>query len=251
MVEPLEVMAADWSAPHGVHAFTTWRAGGVSLPPYNSLNLGTHVGDDPEAVAENRRRLWSEIQRQSPTMIDVTWLTQVHGTRVAEPGPDLAEADALFTRSKGRALAVMTADCLPVFLTAADGSEIAVAHAGWRGLADGVIEAAVERFANKPASILAHLGPAIGPTAFEVGEDVRAAFIARDSRHAGAFQRAPKRDDRKYWCNIYLLASQILQSNGVTTVTGGKGCTYTQPDRYFSYRRNGPTGRMASIIWLD
>lgn len=249
--QALSVIEPSWAAPPCVHAFTTQRTGGVSQAPYDSLNLGTHVGDDSAAVLQNRSRLWTAVQLRSPSVADISWLNQVHGTCVAGPGTTVAEADALFTSSKGRVLAVMTADCLPVFIAAADGSEVAVAHAGWRGLAEGVLQATVERFSSKPSSLLAHLGPAIGPGAFEVGEDVRSVFLARAQAHEVAFQPARDRDGRRYWCDIYTLARQILMEHGISAISGGSECTFTQSERYFSYRRDGRTGRMASIIWLD
>src|SRR5690606_8196520 len=228
---------------------------GVSLAPFDSLNLGLHVGDDPLAVTENRRRLSSEIRQISPLFQVITCLFQLHRNRVVEPGAEaeaaLMQADALYARRRGRALAIMTADCLPVFLAASDGREIALAHAGWRGLVDGILEAAIARFSASPATILAHLGPAIGPSAFEVGEDVRNAFLGRSSLHDRAFHPAPARNGARYRCDLYALATQILHGLGISVVSGGDACTLTQDHRYFSYRRDGQTGRMASLIWLD
>ncbi|ASJ25120.1 peptidoglycan editing factor PgeF [Laribacter hongkongensis] len=241
----MQNLTAGWPAPARVRTLITARDGGVSLAPYASLNLGQHVGDDPAAVAENRARLRACLPAEP------FWLNQVHGIGVQEAcadAPDVPpDADAGFTRQPGVVCAVMTADCLPVLLTDRSGSVVAAAHAGWRGLCNGIIEATIARMAVPANDILAWLGPAIGPDAFEVGPEVRAAFMAHDPTAASAFAAIP---DGKYLADIYLLARQRLNACGVTEVHGGDACTVTERERYFSYRRDGRTGRMASLIWL-
>ncbi len=241
----MQNLTAGWPAPARVRTLVTTRDGGVSLAPYASLNLGQHVGDDPAAVAENRARLRACLPAEP------FWLNQVHGIGVQEAcadAPDVPpDADAGFTRQPGVVCAVMTADCLPVLLTDRSGSVVAAAHAGWRGLCNGIIEATIARMAVPANDILAWLGPAIGPDAFEVGPEVRTAFMAHDPTAASAFAAIP---DGKYLADIYLLARQRLNACGVTDVHGGDACTVTERERYFSYRRDGRTGRMASLIWL-
>ncbi len=234
----------DWPAPPIVRALVTTRSGGVSVGPYASLNLGDHVGDDPRAVAENRRLL----RRHLPA--EPRWLAQVHGTRVVRAesvcGPE--QADAAHTSVPHTVCAVMTADCLPLLLCDADGSEVAIAHAGWRGLAEGVVERTVAAMARRPQRLLAYLGPAIGPSAFEVGDDVRAAFLARGAAAAAAFR---PHGAGKWLADIYELARQRLRDAGVERVFGGGYCTVADQGRFFSYRRDKVTGRMASLIWLE
>ncbi|MCG8992080.1 peptidoglycan editing factor PgeF [Laribacter hongkongensis] len=241
----MQNLTAGWPAPARIRTLVTTRDGGVSLAPYASLNLGQHVGDDPAAVAENRARLRACLPAEP------FWLNQVHGIGVQEAcadAPDVPpDADAGFTRQPGVVCAVMTADCLPVLLTDRSGSVVAAAHAGWRGLCNGIIEATIVRMAVPANDILAWLGPAIGPDAFEVGPEVRTAFMAHDPTAASAFAAIP---DGKYLADIYLLARQRLNACGVTEVHGGDACTVTERERYFSYRRDGRTGRMASLIWL-
>lgn len=246
-----EWITPDWPAPRRVRALMTTRRGGVSQPPYDSLNLAGHVGDDPRAVAENRRIL----RRHLPS--EPLWLTQVHGTGVAEAGRDAAGvvADAAVARGVGQVCAVLTADCLPVLFCDTHASVVAAAHAGWRGLAAGVIEATVRAMHLGPARILAWLGPAIGPEAFEVGEEVRQAFIEQDPLAATAFRPAlPGTLDeapRKWLADLYALARLRLKALGVEQVYGGSGCTYRDAERFYSYRRDGRTGRMAALIWLE
>jgi YfiH family protein len=233
----------DWPAPAGVHALVTTRAGGVSVGPYASMNLATHVGDDAAAVAENRRRLRDRL----PT--EPRWLTQVHGTLVVDAGgasPD-TQADAALARGKGVVCAVLTADCLPVLLCDENGTAVAVAHAGWRGLAGGVLEAAVQAMGVPPVRLMAWLGPAIGPQAFEVGAEVRAAFLAQVSEAGAAF--APKANG-KWLADLYRLAEQRLNAVGVARIFGGGFCTYHEAERFYSFRREKTTGRMASLIWM-
>lgn len=239
-----DFLIPDWPAPARVKALVTTRVGGVSLPPYDSLNLGDHVGDDAEAVDENRRRL----RRQLPG--DPVWLHQVHGTRCVDAAHAVArvEADASFSRRHGVVCAILTADCLPVLLCDAAGSVVGAAHAGWRGLLGGVIESSVTAMAVPGAQLMAWLGPAIGAQAFEVGGEVRAAFVARDAQAAAAFVA---HGEEKWLCDIYLLARQRLAALGIHRVAGADYCTLRDPRRFYSYRRDGATGRMASCIWLD
>ncbi|CAI1661661.1 purine nucleoside phosphorylase YfiH [Serratia proteamaculans] len=235
----------DWPLPAGVKACSTTRHGGVSLPPYDSLNLGTHVGDEERAVADNRQRL--VVGASLPQM--PVWLEQVHGTRVVRldgQTPTDLQADAVYSNVPGQVCAVMTADCLPVLFCSQAGDEVAAAHAGWRGLCNGVLEQTLAAFAAQPGSISAWLGPAIGPQQFEVGPEVRAAFIAVDAVAAAAF--TPQGD--KFLADIYLLARQRLQRAGIHTIYGGDRCTVSEISHFFSYRRDGITGRLASLIWL-
>ena len=238
------LIAADWPAPANVQALATTRVGGVSAPPFDTLNLAAHVGDDPAAVAENRSRL----VRAAGLPAEPRWLSQVHGCRVVDADAAAAgcEADAASTDRPGVVCAVLTADCLPVLFCDAAGTRVAAAHAGWRGLAGGVLEAAVAGFGG--GEVLAWLGPAIGPDAFEVGPEVRAAFVDRDRAAEAAFR--PGREGR-YWADLYTLARQRLAAAGVTTVSGGGLCTYHDAERFYSYRRDGQTGRMASLVWLE
>ena len=234
------LLTPQWPVPDGVRAYQTTRLGGVSRPPYDSLNLGGHVGDLPEAVTENRRRL---VQLAGLPRLPV-WLSQEHGTTVVEA---LAGgcADASYSTTPGQVCAVMTADCLPVLLCRADGGAVAAVHAGWRGLLAGVIEQTV--MAAGGGEWLAWLGPAIGPQAFEVGQEVFDAFLAEDAASASAF--VPGRAGH-YMADIYVLARRRLARVGVDRVYGGQYCTYSEPERFYSYRRDGVTGRMASLIWL-
>lgn len=234
----------DWPAPAQVHALQTTRIGGFSKAPYDSLNFGMHVGDDAHTVAANRNLL-NVVVPSEPV-----WMEQVHGTYVilAEAAGCAPQADACITRSPNAVCAVMTADCLPVFLCDDAGTVAGLAHAGWRGLADGVIEATVIGMDTVPSSLMAWLGPAIGPQAFEVGEDVREAFLRTDAASEFAFT---PHGDGKYLADIYLLARQRLHTLGIQRIYGGEFCTYTDEERFFSYRRDGRTGRMASLIWLS
>lgn len=239
----MQFIEPDWPAPEAVRALTTTRAGGVSLPPYDSLNLGDHVGDDPAAVAENRRRLRAFLPAEP------RWLVQVHGTAVAHADAlqHPAEADAAVAFTPGTVCAVLTADCLPVLLCDRQGTRVAAAHAGWRGLAAGVLEASVTAMHCEPSDILAWLGPAIGPQAFEVGEDVREAFVRDLPAAAVAFVPG---QPGKWLADIYRLARLRLARAGVNGIHGGGFCTYSDGARFYSYRRDKATGRMASLIWL-
>lgn len=234
----------DWPAPPNVLALQTTRQGGVSAAPYDSLNLGAHVGDAPLAVARNRQLL-AELLPSEPV-----WLNQVHGTGVTDSeaaGCGVPQGDACISRHKGAVCVVMTADCLPVLLCDDRGTVVGAVHAGWRGLCEGVIESTVGAM-NAPArSLMAWLGPAIGPAAFEVGEEVRAAFVARQAQAAEAFVPAA---NRKYFADLYLLARQRLNALGITRIHGGGFCTYRDRERFFSHRRDGVSGRMGTFIWL-
>ncbi|MDP9142541.1 MAG: peptidoglycan editing factor PgeF [Pseudomonadota bacterium] len=239
-------LEADWPAPPGVRAGQTLRNGGVSTAPFDTLNLATHVSDNPEAVAANREHLRAALQ----LVDEPQWLRQVHGVRAvslpaADPEP---EADAAWTTRSGLACAVLTADCLPVLFSAVDGSVVAAAHAGWRGLANGVLESTIAAMATPPAQLQAWLGAAIGPAAFEVGPEVRSSFVGQDATLEAYFERG--RDDR-WVADLYALARARLRRAGITAVYGGNRCTYSEPDAWFSYRRTPRCGRMASLIWID
>ncbi|MEK7323394.1 MAG: peptidoglycan editing factor PgeF [Pseudomonadota bacterium] len=239
-------LSPDWPAPSRVRAYTTTRPGGISEGPYASLNLATHVGDDTAHVVENRRRLSAALHLPAEPL----WLRQVHGIAAvaAAPGKPECEADASYARQSGVVCAVLTADCLPLLLCDVDGGVVAAAHAGWRGLLDGVIENTVRAMHRPGSRILAWLGPAIGPAAFEVGDEVRAAFVARDPLAAAAFRPTPA---GRWLADIYHLARRRLSEVGVEAVYGGHWCTVSDPARFYSYRRDHVTGRMASLIWLD
>jgi len=240
----------DWPAPANVFAGTTTRLGGVSVAPYDSLNLGDHVGDSEDAVVANRSLL--KQHRNLPA--EPVWLKQVHGIAVVDATAvnDIPVADASFSHQSNSVCAVMTADCLPVLLCDQAGSVVAAVHAGWRGLADGVIEATIKDMGVTASKLMAWLGPAIGPKAFEVGDEVRQQFIAQDPQAAEGFQPSELSSVQDRWlADIYLLARQRLARFGVEQVYGGDCCTYTDAERFYSYRRDGVTGRMASLIWLD
>jgi len=240
----MQVLEADWEVP-GVRAFTTLRIGGYSAAPWDGCNLGDHVGDEPAAVAANRGLLAAHL----PTGARIQWLRQVHGSRVVEAtGAGTPEADACWSGEPGLACAVLTADCLPVLLAARDGTRVAAAHAGWRGLLGGVLEAVVSALPVPPGELLAWLGPAIGPDAFEDGPEVRDAFMARG---AGDSAFRPSASEGRYLADLYALARQRLATAGVGRVTGGGHCTYGEPQHFFSYRRDGRTGRMASLVCID
>jgi len=240
----LELIYPNWPAPPGVRAISSTRIGGVSVAPYDSLNLGAHVGDLPEAVAENRRRLVA----QAALPREPAWLDQVHGVRVLRLDADTPQgetADACWTGSAGVPCAVMTADCLPVLFCSRDGRHVAAAHAGWRGLVAGVLEATLAALPVPSGELLAWLGPAIGPAAFEVGEEVRAAFAAAAAEDAAHFTP----DGERWRADLFGLARARLRRGGVGAVYGGGSCTHAQPSRFFSHRRDGRSGRMASLIW--
>ena len=275
-----QFVAPDWRTQRQVSAAMTLRNGGVSAAQFRSLNLGVHVGDDPSAVAENRRRVHEHLGLPS----EPVWLEQVHGIAVVDldspsdaalgsgsggasgwgvggssaggsrsaiesyDGSARLRADAVVTRRAGPVCAIQVADCLPVLLAARDGSAIGAAHAGWRGLAGGVIEATVRAMDTDTGQLLAWLGPAIGQPHFEVGDEVRTAFVAHDAQATAAFTR----NARERWqCDLYALARLRLAALGVQHVSGGGWDTYAQADEFFSYRRDGQCGRMAALIWIN
>lgn len=233
--------APSWPAPPNVCAWVTERG---SPARYGSLNLATHVGDDAEAVRDSRRRLRAALRLPD----EPRWLDQVHGTRVVDLDREEAgTADGAVTARPGVVCAVLTADCLPVLLCDREGARVGVAHAGWRGLLNGVLPAAVGAFSGPAANVVAWLGPAIGPSAYEVGADVRDAFLERSpaaERHFAANGRG------RWQADLYGLARDALAAAGVESVHGGGFCTYTEAERFFSHRREAPCGRMATLIWL-
>lgn len=244
---PPQWIVPDWPAPQRVRALITTRSGGVSNAPYAGLNLGSHVGDKSAAVECNRNLLAAHLPAAP------RWLEQVHGTEVACADSladgEIAVADAAYARDPDVVCAVLTADCLPVLLCDLDGGVVAAAHAGWRGLLGGVLERTVEAMAVSPGRLLAWLGPAIGPAAFEVGSEVREAFVARDAGAAEAFVAGQQAD--KWMADIYRLAARRLAAAGVERVFGGGLCTVSDRARFYSYRRDGVTGRFASLVWID
>ena len=236
----------DWPAPATVRSLLTTRQGGVSQGPFASLNLGDHVGDDPLAVATNRARVEALVGKPR-------WLEQVHGIRVVDAVRQVLkdsppQADAAYAREPGTVCVVMTADCLPVLFCNESGSVVAAAHAGWRGLLAGVLEETIRAMAVPGNTLLAYLGPAIGPQAFEVGDEVRSAYVAENAAAAQAFTPSAS---GKWLADIYLLARQRLLGLGVERIFGGSFCTVSDAERFFSYRRDGQTGRMAAMIWLE
>lgn len=235
-------LVPDWPAPAHVRACVTTRAEGVSQAPFDSLNLGDHVEDDPQAVVRNRQILTAAVHCQP------AWLRQVHGVQVVEADPaQVAEADASWSATPGIASAVLTADCLPALFCDRAGTRVAAAHAGWRGLAGGVLEATLDALALPAQDVLVWLGPAIGPQAFEVGAEVREAFLASHAEAVQAF--TPSVNAGKFMADIYQLARIRLAARGVTAVYGGGFCTVSD-QRFYSYRRAARTGRFASLIWL-
>jgi polyphenol oxidase len=242
----IEFIKPDWPAPAHVHAATTLRAGGFSKAAYSSLNLADHVGDTPEIVAKNRELLYVALDFQTKPL----WLQQVHGIDVVhweETAVQTLEADAIFTHQKYHPCAVLTADCLPILLCDCAGSVVAAVHAGWKGLLKGVIEATVDAMQVPSESLLAWMGPAIGPEAFIVGDEVRNAFMAHNKNAEKAFT---PQNSQKWFADIFLLGKQRLNSLGVTEIYGGGLCTYSDPSQFFSFRRDPSTGRMASLIWM-
>jgi polyphenol oxidase len=259
----LQFITPCWPAPPRVRAVFTLRTGGVSVAPYGSLNLGAGIGDSVEAVEENRRRVSKMLRLPD----EPVWLEQVHGIEVVELGQDgfarrsvdsatapsdgpgpLPRADASVTRVSGRVCAIRVADCMPVLFAARDGSAVGAAHAGWRGLAAGVLGATIRRMGVPASELIAWMGPAIGPDHFEVGDDVRAAFIAKDEDADAAFVANAR---GRWQCDLYALARRNLTALGIGEVFGGGWCTFAEADRFFSYRRDGQCGRMAALIWRE
>jgi hypothetical protein len=245
--QSLAWLTPDWPLPAAVRACATLRGGGVSEGAYTSLNLASHVGDREDHVAENRRRLRAGLDLPGDPM----WLTQVHGATVArhEKGPRAEPADAAVAFEPGRVCAVLTADCLPVVLADRAATRVGVAHAGWRGLAAGVLESAIAALELPASSLAAWLGPAISQAAFEVGGEVRDAFLARSPGYAEAFAVNAR---GRYQADLYGIARLALEEAGVNTVYGGGWCTFGEPERFYSYRRDGArTGRIATLAWLE
>lgn len=235
-----------WTAPKTISALSTTRKGGVSVAPFDSFNVGLHVGDDEQAVLANRELLTNQLPNPA------VWLNQIHSSDVVviDERSDLNQvrsADALYTRLAKLPLAIMTADCLPVLLSSTSGDEIAAIHGGWRGLAQGILANTLTHFKALPNDIIAWFGPAIGPSEFEVGQEVKACFCELNANHQHAF--TPRGD--KYLADIYLLARQQLTQLGVVNIFGGEHCTVSDKSQFFSYRRDGETGRMASLIWRN
>jgi YfiH family protein len=242
---PEDWIAPDWPAPACVQAVTTTRQGGVSRGAFSSMNPADHVGDVPEAVAANRARLQQVLALPARP----AWLQQVHGIKVVDAAAvtGAPPADAAFACRPGVVCTVLTADCLPLLLCDKAGECVAAVHAGWRGLAAGVIEQAVHALSRPGDALLAWLGPAISPAAYRVGDEVRDTFMAHDRRAAAAF---PPATEGGWHADLYQLARQRLGDCGVTHVYGGEHCSYREAGRFFSYRRDGACGRMASLIWI-
>ena len=271
----LQVITPDWPAPPGVRSAFTLRTGGVSVAPYDSLNLGAGIGDSPQAVAENRRRVREKLGLPS----EPVWLQQVHGVEVVELGATVAPGagghsaeaygaevrggpkpgaailgvdspigDASVARGAGQVCAIRVADCMPVLFAARDGSAVAAAHAGWRGLVGGVLEATVRRLRLPASQLIAWMGPAIGPAHFEVGDEVRAAFMATDLDAAPAFVANAR---GRWQCDLYALARRRLTAIGISGIYGSGWCTFAESERFFSYRRSSQCGRMAALIWVE
>lgn len=241
---------ADWPVPSHVKTAISTREGGVSLPPYMGMNLGSHVGDRSEAVMQNRLLFAKQAQMPAQPL----WLNQVHGIdcvvlEQAEFCSTPYTADASSTKTKGLVSVVLTADCLPVLFCDLAGTQVAAAHAGWRGLVNGVLEQTLAQFAE-PSTVMAWLGPAIGPNAFEVGHEVYLAFSEKDIKASSAFTVVPNKTG-KWLADLYQLARLRLAAAGVSQIYGGGFCTYTDAQRFYSYRRDGQTGRMASCIWIE
>jgi YfiH family protein len=247
-VSGIGLITPDWEAPRGVRAAFSLRTGGVSAAPFDSLNLGSQTGDDASAVRENQRRLAAALALPG----EPEWLEQVHGIDVvsledgASGGPP--KADASVTRVPGRVCVVRVADCMPVLFASTDGAAIGAAHAGWRGLAGGVLEATVRAMGVEPARLLAWMGPCIGSANFEVGDEVRAAFVSHGEGTGIAFTKNAR---GRWQCDLYALARSRLQAIGIRMISGGGWCTYADAARFFSFRRDGRTGRMAALIWRE
>lgn len=245
-----QTIFADWDVSPNIVAFSTTRQGGLSKPPYGSFNLATHVGDDPSLVASNRALLQEQLSRQ----LTWQWLEQVHGTDVAvvhESGPVIT-ADALLTTQANLICCIQTADCLPLFVAAIDGTEVAAIHAGWQGLASGVIEETIARMSTPASELAVCLGPAIGPCHYEVGTDVRDRFLT-DSALSVTIESCflPNKNRGKYMADLYAIAKLKLAELGIDKISGGDHCTYCDNEKFFSYRRDGITGRMLHAIYIE
>lgn len=245
MNNSITVIKPNWPAPKHVIAFSTTRQGGVSSGIYDSLNLSTEVGDKKERVFINRQRFTTQYQLPSEPI----WLKQQHGTRVIDASnPKTLLADGCYANQKNMVCVVLTADCLPILLCNQAGTEVAALHAGWRGLLNGIIESGVAKLQDKPEHLLAWLGPAIGPSQFEVGIEVKQAFINHDAFHENCFVTAKR--SHHFYADIYALARLRLKKLGVYQIFGGEFCTTSNPHQFFSYRRDGQCGRMAHVIWI-
>lgn len=235
----------NWSAPAHIKALTTTRYGGVSAAPFDSLNLGDHVNDAPLKVKQNRHILTQRAELPE----SARWLSQTHGDEIIDSNQwtSGAQADGIISNTLNHVCPILTADCLPILLCNRQGNTVAAIHAGWRGLANGIVERAIANFSGNVQDILVWLGPAIGPEQFEVGQDVVDAFIRNDVLAKKCFRQT---DDIHYMADIYLLARQRLNALGVSEIYGGQFCTVNDPERFFSYRRDKATGRMATLIWI-
>lgn len=235
----------DWPAPKHIKAISSTRHGGVSKPPYDSLNLGAHVGDDISNVSKNR--VWLEKEASLPE--SPRWLDQVHGDAIIESQSWIqsTKADAIISTTVNHVCPIMTADCLPILLCDKEGTQVAAIHAGWRSLASGILEKTLQRFKCAPNEIVAWLGPAIGPEKFEVGRDVFGAFTQSSESASQSFKQT---NESHYLADIYLLATQKLHLHGTKAIFGGEHCTVLEQSDFFSYRRDGITGRMATMIWI-
>ncbi len=253
MIDGAVGITPDWPAPEGVRAFISTRAGGISLPPYTSNNLGLHVGDNPEHVASNRVKLSIQLGLKGSPQ----WLEQIHGVKVVNAKTDgvVRTADGSYSNQPNHPCLVMTADCLPILLCDKQGTQVAALHCGWRSLAKGICARGLQKFSVKPGDILAYLGPAISQPHFEVGVDVLEAFFkaARSQEHAEHIATAFVSAQRPlhFYADIYALARAELNALGVTAIYGGDYCTYVDEARFYSYRRDKVTGRMASLIWRE
>ncbi|RLA04962.1 MAG: peptidoglycan editing factor PgeF [Gammaproteobacteria bacterium] len=248
---PVEFIAAGWDVPSHVHGLVTLKTGGYSKGVYQGLNLATHVGDDEQLVLKNRELLREQLALPRQPH----WLNQTHSTEVIHlPLKTTVDADGAWTSQANIVCAVMTADCLPLFFYHPIEHKVAVIHAGWRGLANGIIEKAIQQITDNPEKLKVWLGPAIGPDVFEVGEEVKDIFCAKDPVANDCFKLSLKEsasNKKHYFADIYRLARQRLYNSGVTEISGGNFCTMTDKERFFSYRRDGETGRMASLIWIS
>ncbi|MBL78901.1 MAG: hypothetical protein CMH70_02505 [Nitrosomonadaceae bacterium] len=236
----------NWPAPSNIQAIFTTRIGGISKGPYESFNLGDHVGDTLASVNHNRAELFESLPSKPK------WLNQMHGSRPiwVDKDIDCLQGDAALSKTKNIVCAILTADCLPIFLCDEAGTVVGIAHAGWRGLIAGVIQKTVTEMRKECGHIIAYLGPAIGPKYFEIGEEVRCSFIKQDTISTSAFIPCNGTNKKKWLANIFLLARQKLIKAGVTKIYSHEECTYSNSDKFFSYRRDGNTGRMAGLIWL-
>ena len=242
-----EIIEPNWPAPKNIRAYSTTRMGGVSEGGYSHFNLAQHVGDNIEHVEKNRQQLIDHLKLPSQPV----WLNQIHGIQVSDAAIDaveIPEADASYSFELNKVCSVMTADCLPVLICNRNGTKVAAVHAGWRGLANGVIEASIAALNEKASELMVWLGPAIGPKHFEVGEEVRQIFVNDLSKTSQAF--VPHKAEH-YLADIYQLARMRLNRLGIDAIYGGEFCTYTDAEHFYSYRRDGKTGRQASLIWIE